>query len=96
LCLRLRSSVAPTERPVWLRPSTEFASQSISRQHPYNFNPGTFLANKDSAQHRYLNSERLKVRKEGGFEPVFFLLTDYGDAPYSTTIECKLKRYCHR
>lgn len=56
---------------------------------PYNFNPGPFLADKNSAQQGYLSSEPLAIRKEGGFDPLVFLLADYGYIPYSTTIECK-------
>lgn len=56
---------------------------------PYNFNPGPFLNNKDSAQQGYLSSEPLKIQKEGGFEPVVFLLADYGYDPYSTTLETR-------
>lgn len=56
---------------------------------PYNFNAGPFLADKNSAQQGYLSSEPLTIRKEGGFEPVVFLLADAGYSSYSTTIECK-------
>ncbi|MEO1094536.1 MAG: ABC transporter substrate-binding protein [Cyanobacteria bacterium J06638_28] len=56
---------------------------------PYNFNNGPFLADKNSAQQGYLSSEPLKIAKEGGFEPVVFLLADYGYDPYSTTIETR-------
>lgn len=56
---------------------------------PYNFNPGPFLADKTSAQQGYLSSEPLAIAKEGGFEPVVFLLADYGYDPYSTTIETR-------
>ncbi|GAB4368477.1 MAG: ABC transporter substrate-binding protein [Elainellaceae cyanobacterium] len=59
------------------------------QKRPYNFNPGPFLADKNSAQQGYLSSEPLAIAKEGGFEPVVFLLADYGYDPYSTTIECK-------
>jgi NitT/TauT family transport system substrate-binding protein len=55
----------------------------------YNFNPGPFLADKNAAQQGYLSSEPLAIKKEGGFDPVVFLLADYGYDPYSTTIECK-------
>lgn len=55
----------------------------------YNFNSGPFLADKNSAQQGYLSSEPLAISKEGGFEPVVFLLADFGYNPYSTTIECK-------
>jgi NitT/TauT family transport system substrate-binding protein len=56
---------------------------------PYNFNSGPFLADKNAAQQGYLSSEPLSISKEGGFDPVVFLLADYGYSPYSTTIECK-------
>jgi len=60
-----------------------------SQKRPYNFNPGPFLADKTAAQQGYLSSEPLSVKKEGGIDPVVFLLADYGYNPYSTTIECK-------
>lgn len=60
-----------------------------SQKRPYNFNPGPFLADKNSAQQGYLSSEPLAIEKEGGFKPVVFLLADSGYEPYSTTIECK-------
>jgi NitT/TauT family transport system substrate-binding protein len=56
---------------------------------PYNFNSGPFLADKQAAQQGYLSSEPFTIPKEGGFEPLVFLLADYGYNPYSTTIECK-------
>lgn len=56
---------------------------------PYNFNSGPFLQDKNSAQQGYLSSEPLAIAKEGGFEPVVFLLADYGYDPYSTTIETR-------
>ena len=56
---------------------------------PYNFNAGPFLADQTSAQQGYLSSEPLTIQKEGGFEPVVFLLADYGYDPYSTTIETR-------
>ncbi|MFM7426454.1 MAG: ABC transporter substrate-binding protein [Elainella sp.] len=59
------------------------------QKRPYNFNPGPFLADKNSVQQGYLSSEPLAISKEGGFEPLVFLLADSGYEPYSTTIECK-------
>ncbi|NJO42365.1 MAG: ABC transporter substrate-binding protein [Cyanobacteria bacterium CRU_2_1] len=59
------------------------------QKRPYNFNPGPFLADQNSAQQGYLSSEPLSIKQEGGFDPVVFLLADYGYDPYSTTIECK-------
>lgn len=55
----------------------------------YNFNPGPFLADKTAAQQGYLSSEPLSIAKEGGFEPIVFLLADYGYTAYSTTIETR-------
>ena len=60
-----------------------------SQKRPYNFNPGPFLADKNSVQQGYLSSEPLAIEKEGGFKPLVFLLADFGYSPYSTTIECK-------
>ena len=52
----------------------------------YNFNPGPFLADKTSAQQGYLSSEPLAIAKDGGFDPVVFLLADSGYTPYAATI----------
>ncbi len=59
------------------------------QKRPYNFNPAPFLADQNSAQQGYVTSEPLAIRKQGRFEPVVFLLADYGYTPYSTTIETK-------
>ncbi len=59
------------------------------QKRPYNFNPAPFLADKSSAQQGYLSSEPLAIQKQGGFDPLVFLLADSGYDPYSTTIECK-------
>lgn len=56
---------------------------------PYNFNPGPFLADKSAAQQGYLSSEPLAIQKEGGFEPLVFLLADFGYDPYACTIEAR-------
>lgn len=60
-----------------------------AQKRPYNFNPGPFLADKNSVQQGYLSSEPLSIKKAGGFDPLVFLLADFGYEPYSTTIECK-------
>lgn len=59
------------------------------QKRPYNFTIGPFLADKTTAQQGYLSSEPLKIRKEGGFEPMVFLLADHGYTAYSTTIETR-------
>ncbi|MGF1535631.1 MAG: ABC transporter substrate-binding protein [Elainellaceae cyanobacterium] len=59
------------------------------QRRPYNFNPGPFLADKQAVQQGYLSSEPLQIKKEGGFDPVVFLLADYGYTAYATTIEAR-------
>lgn len=59
------------------------------QRRPYNFNPGPFLADPQSAQQGYITSEPFAIEREGGFTPVVFLLADHGYTPYSTTIETK-------
>ena len=53
---------------------------------PYNFNPGPFLADKESGQQGYLTSEPYEIEKQTGWEPKVFLLADSGYSPYSTMI----------
>ncbi|NMG06482.1 ABC transporter substrate-binding protein [Brasilonema sp. UFV-L1] len=59
------------------------------QKRPYNFNPGPFLVDKNSAQQGYVTSEPFAIEKQGGFKPVVFLLADYGYTNYATTIETK-------
>ncbi|WP_414571969.1 ABC transporter substrate-binding protein [Nostoc sp. CCY 9925] len=59
------------------------------QKRPYNFNPAPFLTDKNSAQQGYVTSEPFAIQKQGGFQPVVFLLADYGYQPYATTIETK-------
>lgn len=54
---------------------------------PYNFSLGPFLQDKTLVQQGYLTSETYSIRKEGGFDPVVFLIADYGYTPYATTIQ---------
>lgn len=62
---------------------------SDDQKRPYNFTIGPFLTDKNSAQQGYLTSEPLKIEKEGEFEPVVFLLADYGYTSYATTIQTR-------
>lgn len=62
---------------------------SDDQKRTYNFNPGPFLADKNSAQQGYVTSEPRIISQQGGFEPVVFLLADHGYTPYATTIETK-------
>lgn len=59
------------------------------QRRPYNFNPGPFLADQQAAQQGYLSSEPRQIQQEGGFDPVVFLLADYGYTSYATTIETR-------
>jgi NitT/TauT family transport system substrate-binding protein len=59
------------------------------QKRPYNFNPGPFLADKNSVQQGYVTSEPLTIKKQAGFDPVVLLLADHGYTPYSTIIETK-------
>lgn len=45
---------------------------------PYNFNLAPFLIGKNSAQQGYIASDPFAIEKQGGFQPVVFLLADYG------------------
>src|SRR5690606_35285511 len=56
---------------------------------PYTFDPGPFLADKQSAQQGYIPSEPYAIEQQGGFKPKLFLLADNGFGAYSTTIEAK-------
>ena len=60
-----------------------------AQKRPYNFNPGPFLADKNSAQQGYVTSEPFAIERQGGFKPVVFLLADHGYTPYAVTIETK-------
>lgn len=56
---------------------------------PYQFNPGPFLADPDSAQQGYITSEPYAIEEVGGIKPKLFLLADYGFVTPSTMIEAK-------
>jgi NitT/TauT family transport system substrate-binding protein len=56
---------------------------------PYNFNPGPFIADPQSAQQGYVTSEPFAVERQAGWKPKIFLLADYGFDTYSTTIEAQ-------
>lgn len=58
---------------------------------PYTYNPGPFLADPDSAQQAYITSEPLDIKKQAGWEPTAFLLSDYGYSSYANLIETSQK-----
>ena len=57
---------------------------------PYTFNPGPFIADKNSIQQGYVTSEPFAVEKQGGFKPNIFLFADQGYSTYATTIEAHM------
>jgi NitT/TauT family transport system substrate-binding protein len=67
----------------WLRHAYGFHESNVR---PYAFNPGPFIADKDSVLLGYVTSEPYTVEKDGGFRPNVFLLADHGYSTYSTTI----------
>ncbi|MEN9202329.1 MAG: ABC transporter substrate-binding protein [Thermostichus sp. DG_1_6_bins_120] len=60
---------------------------SDAQKRPYISSLAPFLLDKSSAQQGYVTAEPFRVRQEGGFDPVVFLLADYGYSPYATTLE---------
>lgn len=85
-------------KPIYVSPSANVTYWPVlkakygftdDQKRPYNFNPGPFLADKNVAQQGYVTSEPYAIQKQAGFEPVVFLLADYGYIPYAMTIETK-------
>jgi NitT/TauT family transport system substrate-binding protein len=70
----------------WMKSAYGFKEENVR---PYNFNPGPFIANKNSMQQGYVTSEPFAVEREGHFKPNIFLLADQGYATYATTIETR-------
>ncbi len=70
----------------WLKLAYGFKEEKVK---PYNFNPGPFIADKNSIQQGYVTSEPYEVEKQAGFKPNVFLLADHGYDSYSTTIEAR-------
>ncbi|WP_335115556.1 ABC transporter substrate-binding protein [Nostoc sp.] len=60
-----------------------------AHKRPYNFNLVAFLIEKNSAQQGYITFEAFAIEKQGGFQQVVFLLTDFGYQANATTIETK-------
>lgn len=68
----------------WLKASYGYTDDQIR---PYTFNSAPFLADDQAIQQGYVTSEPFAIEREGGFEPVVFLLADNGYDSYSTLIE---------
>ncbi|WP_454812736.1 ABC transporter substrate-binding protein [Labrys neptuniae] len=67
----------------WMKAAFGFTDEVVK---PYDFNPGPFIADKQSVQQGYVASEPLQVEKGGGFKPNVFLIADQGWNTYSTLI----------
>lgn len=85
-------------KPIYISASANLTYWSIlktkygftdDQKRPYNFNPAPFLNDKKSAQQGFITSEPFAIVQQGGFEPVVFLLANYGYTPYAMTIETK-------
>jgi NitT/TauT family transport system substrate-binding protein len=70
----------------WMKSAYGFKDENVR---PYAFNAGPFIADKNSIQQGYLNSEPHEVEKNGGFKPNVFLLADQGFSAYASTIEAR-------
>lgn len=70
----------------WLKAEHGFHDEQLR---PYNYNLGPFLADKRSIQQGYAVEEPIAIAKQGGFQPLTFLLADHGYSTYSTTIEAR-------
>jgi NitT/TauT family transport system substrate-binding protein len=70
----------------WLRLAYGFKDENIR---PYYFNSVPLMHNKMSIQQGYVTAEPYEVRKQGGFTPNVFLLSDFGYSTYSTLIETR-------
>jgi NitT/TauT family transport system substrate-binding protein len=70
----------------WLKAEHGFRDEQLR---PYNYNLGPFLADPRSIQQGYAVEEPIAIAKQGGFEPLTFLLADHGYSTYSTTIEAR-------
>jgi NitT/TauT family transport system substrate-binding protein len=68
---------------VWLRAKYGFEDSQIRK---YTFNLAPFLTDQTAIQQGYLSSEPYLIKKEGGFEPEVYLLSDYGYPGYANFI----------
>ena len=64
----------------WLKAKFGFAE---SQRRTYSGDSAPFLADKRAVQEGYVTSEPYVVKKEGGFDPAVFLLSDYGYGGYA-------------
>ncbi|HRE61116.1 MAG TPA: ABC transporter substrate-binding protein [Micropepsaceae bacterium] len=68
---------------IWLRAKFGFRDSEIRK---YTFNLAPFLSDTGAIQQGYLTSEPFLIRRDGGFEPEVYLLSDYGYPGYANMI----------
>lgn len=68
---------------IWLRAKFGFRDSEIRK---YTFNLAPFLSDTSAIQQGYLTSEPFLIRRDGGFEPEVYLLSDYGYPGYANMI----------
>ncbi len=71
---------------LWLKSAFGLKDEQVR---PYTFNPGPFLADKNTVQQGYVTSEPYAIEKAGGFKPVVLVMADAGYDTYSTIIQTK-------
>lgn len=73
---------------IWLRAEFDFEDAQIRK---YNYNLAPFLVDKNAIQQGYLSAEPFLIKKEGGFDPQVFLLSDAGYPSYATMVLARNK-----
>lgn len=68
---------------IWLRAKFGFRDSEIRK---YTFNLAPFLTDTSAIQQGYLTSEPFLIRRDGGFEPEVYLLSDEGYPGYANMI----------
>jgi NitT/TauT family transport system substrate-binding protein len=73
----------------WMKAKYEGFDDSLYA--PYNYNPGPFLADPNTAQQSYVTSEPFDIAKKAGWEPKAFIFADYGYNGYASEIHTQQK-----
>lgn len=68
---------------VWLRAEFGFEDVQIRK---YSYNLAPFIVDKNAIQQGYLSAEPFLIKKEGGFDPQVYLLSDAGYPSYATMV----------
>ncbi len=71
----------------WMK--SQWPGFNDEQRRPYSFTAAPFLADPMSAQQGYVTSEPYIIARAGGFEPLVFLIADYGFDTPSTMIEAR-------